>query len=77
MVIVTLQDGTTYQVDTDSESNARMDIERKLRGHLDYRKIASTTQIDAKLDKSSKYYNAIGGKSYDLKCKSGWAFKWD
>ena len=77
MVIVNLKDGTTYLVDTDSESNARMDIEHKLRDHLDYRKMVSVIQIDAQLDKSSKYYNAICRNSNDLKCKTGWKFKWD
>jgi hypothetical protein len=77
MVIVRLEDNTEYMIDTDNESSARYDIEHKLRDHLDFRKIKCTMFIPAKLDKDNKYYNQLGGSTNDLKCSSGWTFKWD
>ena len=59
MVIVTLKDGTEFNIDTDSESMARMIVEHKLRDQLDYRKIKKTKLIPGvRMDASHKKYNS-------------------
>ena len=59
MVIVILKDGTEFNVDTDSESTARMIVEHKLRGRLDYREIEKTKLISGvTMDASHKHYNS-------------------
>jgi hypothetical protein len=79
MVIVTLTDGTTYNINTDSEFNAKETVSYKLRQRLDFRQVKSTQLIKgAILDENSKYYNS--GSSYDgkeLSCSSGWSYKWN
>jgi len=77
MVIVTLKDGTTYMMDTNSTSEATNTVDYKLRQRLDFRPILTASQIDATLDRNSKYYNSV--MTYDgteLKCKTGWSYKW-
>lgn len=78
MVLVTLEDGTTYCVDSNSEYNARRVVDYKLRDRLDYRKIEDTDLFDGTtMDKGSRYYNS--SDPYDrvpLKCKTGWSYKW-
>lgn len=78
MVVVTLIDGTNYNIDTESESSARNVVSYKLRQRLDHRQIKSTQIIKGCiLDKNSKYYNSkneYDGK--DLCCTSGWSYKW-
>ena len=78
MVLVRLEDNTTYYIDTNSKFTGRRVVEYKLRGRLDYRKIKSVEVFeDLNIDKSSKYYNS--GDEYDrvpLKCKTGWSYKW-
>lgn len=78
MTIVSLEDNTTYLIDSNEEFNARYVVEHKLRNRLDYRKIVSTSVIqECLLNKESKYYNS--GDAYDgvpLICKTGWCYKW-
>ena len=78
MVIVTLEDGTMYCVDSDSKDNARSVVDYKLRDRLDYRKIRETNVFEGtSMDKNSKYYNS--SNPYDgipLQCKTGWSYKW-
>lgn len=78
MVIVRLEDGTTYYIDTNNKYNAREVVKHKLRGRLDYRKIESAELYEElTIDKSSRYYNS--GDEFDrvpLKCKTGWSYKW-
>ena len=78
MVIVKLKDGTEYNIDTDSESTARMIVERKLRDRLDYREIKKTKLIPGvKMDKFHKNYNSGEyGDREPLSCSSGWSYKW-
>lgn len=78
MTIVNLKDGTSYLIDTDSESNARYVVDYKLRQRLDHRQISSVIVMeDAIVKKDSEYYNS--GDRFDgipLKCKTGWSYKW-
>lgn len=78
MTIVTLEDGTVYNVDTDSKFYAENVVEYKLKQRLDFRKIKSMELIKgAVCDKNSKYYNS--GNAYDgkdLVCTKGWSYKW-
>lgn len=78
MVIVTLEDGTTFCIDSNNEYNARCVVEYKLRDRLDYRRIKSTDLFEnVFMDQKSKYYNSSNG--YDgipLKCKTGCSYKW-
>lgn len=78
MFIVQLEDGTTYNIDTDSSFNAKRIVEYKLRNRLDFRKVESVTQIKGVVgDKNNKYYNS--GNQFDgkeLKATSGWDYKW-
>lgn len=78
MVIVTLEDGTSYSIDTESESIARMIVEHKLRDRLDYRKITGTSLFcGVKMDpKNSAYNSGYYGNKEPLKCSSGWSYKW-
>lgn len=78
MVIVTLEDGTTYNIDSDSDFNARSVVEYKLRQRMDYRKIKNTQEIKGAIcDSKSKYYNSGRYDSTDLKCTSGWDYRWN
>lgn len=79
MVIATLKDGTEFNIDTDSESMARMIVEHKLRDRLDYRKIKKTKLVSgARMDSSHKNYNSgQWGDRQPLSCSSGWSYKWD
>ena len=64
MVIVTLNDGTTYNMDTDSKSSAESTVDYKLRQRLDHRKIVSSQVIKGvKCDKDSKYTNSCSWDS--------------
>ena len=78
MFVVTLKDGTTYNIDTDSSFNARCVVEYKLKNRLDHRQIATVSKIEGcRMDKTSKYYNS--GDAYDGKeliCTSGWSYRW-
>lgn len=78
MVIVRLEDGTTYYVDTNSKHTARSVVDHKLRDRLDSRRIKSTDLFEElTVDKNSRYYNS--DNEYDgvpLKCKTGWSYKW-
>jgi hypothetical protein len=78
MCIVILEDGTTYNVDTDSQFNAKSVVEYKLKQRLDFRRIQSVQVLKGVFgDKNSKYYNS--GSAYDgieLHCMSGWSYKW-
>lgn len=78
MYIVTLEDNTTYNIDTDSEFNARSFVEYKLLDKLDFRNIQNVQEIKGVIgDKNSKYYNsdnAYDGK--ELQCSSGWSYRW-
>lgn len=79
MVIVTLKDGTTYPIDTNSTSKAHMVVEHKLRDRLDFREIISCTIMEfANLSKYSEMYNS--DDPYDgkpLVANHGWSYKWD
>ncbi|MDF2881529.1 MAG: hypothetical protein K0R54_2086 [Clostridiaceae bacterium] len=79
MYIVILEDGTAYNIDTDSEFNARNVVEYKLKNRMDYRKISSAQDMKGAIaDKNSPYYNSdnpYDGK--ELKCISGWSYKWN
>jgi len=78
MTIITLEDSTTYLVDSNETFNARYVVDYKLRNRLDYRKILSINVMEeCLLDKQSKYYNS--GNPCDgipLQCKTGWSYKW-
>lgn len=75
MYIVTLTDGTTYNVDADTYFEATNIIKSKLRNRNDYRTIKDAQEIKGvKLDKNSEYYN--GRDTNKLKCTSGWSYKW-
>lgn len=78
MVLVTLEDRTTYYIDTNNKYTAREIVKHKLRDRLDYRKIESAELLEELIiNKSSKYYNS--GNEFDgvpLKCKTGWSYKW-
>lgn len=78
MVIVELKDETEYNIDTDSESMARMIVEHKLRGRLDFREIKKTKLISGvKMLEGHKGYNSgIYQDQEPLKCSSGWSYKW-
>lgn len=77
MVIVTLEDSTTYLIDTDSEAAAERAVEYKLRNKSDMREIDNSTIIKGfSLEKDSEYYNS--DNPYDgvlLKCKTGESYK--
>ena len=79
MSLVTLEDGTLYYLDTDSEFNAREIIEYKLNQRLDFRQIDNVEVVeDIKMDKESKCYNS--GNQFDgkeLKCVKGWNYRWE
>lgn len=79
MVIVILKDGTEFNIDTDSESMARMIVEHKLRDQLDYREIKKTKLISGvKMDASNENYNSGQyGNSQPLSCSFGWSYKWE
>lgn len=78
MFIVELEDGTTYNIDTDNRFNAKSVVDYKLRQRLDFRQIKNVIEIKGAIcDKNSKYYNS--GNAYDgekLKATSGWDYKW-
>lgn len=78
MVLVTLEDGTTYCIDTNSKCNARNVVDFKLRNRLDYRRINSIDLFEGtKMDKNSRYYNSdYAFDGVPLKCKTGWSYKW-
>ena len=79
MVIVTLTDKTSYNIDTEDTFNARSVVSYKLRNRLDYRQIESVQLIEGvNVDKNSKYYNS--GNQFDRKelhCTNGWSYKWN
>ena len=73
--IVTLQDGTTYNVSANDRFLARVIIEDGLRNRHDFRKISSVIEIKgASFDSNDKYTNVQGNKN--LQCTSGWSYKW-
>jgi hypothetical protein len=77
MCIVTLEDGTTYNIDTNSATNAKSVVDYKLRQRLEYRKIKSVNEIKGVICIQDKYYNssnAYDGK--ELNCVSGWSYRW-
>lgn len=78
MVIVRLEDDTTYYIDTDSAYVAVGVVDHKLRDRIDFRGIKSADVLkDTIISKDSKYYNSAD--CYDgvpLKCKTGWSYKW-
>lgn len=78
MCIVILEDGTTYNIDTDSQFDAKSVVEYKLKQRLDFRRIKSVQVLKGVIgDKNSKYYNS--GNQFDgseLYCTSGWSYKW-
>lgn len=77
MVIVTLNDGTTYNIDTDDEYRAESTVDYKLRQRLDYRKVMSSQIVKGvKCDPNSKYSNSCNWDSKELVCSSGWSYKW-
>lgn len=77
MVIVTLNDGTTYNMNTDSISSAESTVDYKLRQRLDSRKIKSFQEIKGVVcDPNSKYTNLCNWDSKELVCSSGWSYKW-
>lgn len=77
MVIVTLEDSTTYLIDTDSVFAAERAVLYKLRNKSDMREIDNSTPIKGfSVEKDSDYYNS--DNPYDgvlLKCKTGEAYK--
>lgn len=79
MVIVTLKDGTSYNIDTDSTFNAESIVEYKLRQRLDYRKIKNAQLVSGVImDINSDGYNS--GNQFDgveLNCSDGWSYKYD
>ena len=73
--IVTLQDGTTYNVSANDSFLARITIEDGLRDRHDFRKIDSVIEIKGAIfDSNNKYTNVQGNKN--LQCTSGWSYKW-
>ena len=78
MVIVTLEDGTRYCIDSDNSGTAKRVVDYKLRDRMDYRHIKDTELFEGiKLDKNMKYYNS--DNPYDgvpLQSKTGWSYKW-
>lgn len=77
MVIVTLNDGTTYNMNTDDEYRAKSAVDYKLRQRLDYRQISSSQVIKGVVcDPNSKYTNSCNWDSKELQCSSGWSYKW-
>lgn len=78
MTIVTLEDETTYIIDTNERWKAESAVEHKLRDRMDCRKIKDVSVFEGcAIDRNSKYYNS--GQYYDgvpLKCKTGWSYKW-
>lgn len=78
MVLVTLKDGTTYCIDSNSKSDAKYVVDYKLRDRLDYRKIKDINLFEGTMmDRNSRYYNS--NNCYDgvpLKCKTGWSYRW-
>ena len=78
-VIVTLEDGTTYNIDTIDCFKASNIVEYKLRQKSDYRTIKTVELIKgATIDKYGDYYNSSNQfDSKDLKCTSGKAYSWD
>lgn len=78
MVIVTLKDGTTYNMNTDDEYKAKSAVDYKLRQRLDFRQIASSQLIKGVIcDPNSKYSNNCDWDSKELVCSSGWSYKWN
>lgn len=79
MVLVRLEDGTSYCIDTDCADVARDTVQYKLRDRLDYRKITDTEVFKGtKIHPNSPYYNSWkcrDGK--ELRCKTGTAYKWN
>ena len=79
MVIVTLEDKTSYNIDTEDTFNARSIVSYKLRDRSDCRQIQSFQLIEGVcMDKNSKYYNS--GNQFDgeeLHCTNGWSYKWN
>lgn len=79
MYIVTLEDGTIYNVDTDSHFEAESVVKYKLKNKLDCRRIKDLQNIKGvACDKNSKYYNSnnpYDGK--DLQCTSGWNYRYN
>lgn len=78
MYIVMLEDGTSYNIDTDDYHIAISIVEYKLKQRLDLRKIDNVMEIKgAKCDKESKYYNSgnqFDGK--DLVASTGWSYRY-
>ena len=73
--IVSLEDGTTYNVSANDSWLARCTIEDGLRNRLDFRKVANVTEIKGcTFDVNSKYTNVQGNK--ELQSTSGWTYKW-
>jgi hypothetical protein len=77
MCIVVLKDGTTYNIDTDNTSKARDVVEYKLRQRLDRRVILLVNYVKGATCDRGKYYNSSNPyDGEDLKCTSGWSYKW-
>jgi hypothetical protein len=76
MCIVTLEDGTTYNIDTDSSFNARSVVEYKLKNRMDFRKIAGVQERKG-IPVSGNYNSGSAYDGKDLRCSSGWSYKWD
>jgi hypothetical protein len=77
LCIVTLKDGTTYNIDTNNTFDARNVVKYKLNQRLDRRQIDSVSHIKGVICEKGEYYNsadAYDGK--DLKCTNGWSYKW-
>lgn len=73
--IVTLEDGTTYNVSANDKFLARMAIKNGLRNRLDFRKISSVTELTGvNFDPNNEYINTID--NLNLKCTHGWTYKW-
>ena len=59
MCIVTLEDGTTYNIDTKNTSKAETVVYYKLKKRMDFRKIAKIQEVKgAVADTHSRYYNS-------------------
>lgn len=80
MVTIYLQDGTSYNIDTESEAIARSVVEYKLRDRLDVRKISNAMNHQGNVAITIESPNYNSGNAYDgkeLKAATGRDYSWD
>ena len=74
MCIVTLKDGTTYYINTDSVFTARSVVEYKLRNRGDSRSLDTIEKLEGCSTRDNSC-DAYDGEA--LKNRKGWAYKWN